>query len=524
MPNSLIECVPNFSEARRPEVVEAIADAITTVGGVRILDRHSDLDHNRTVITFVGPPDSVEEAAFQAISRAAALIDLEQHTGEHPRIGATDVVPFIPISGFSMDDCVKMARRLGQRVGDELDIPVYLYEAAASRQERINLEDIRRGQYEKIKDEIKTNPDRIPDFGPAKVGPAGATIIGARPFLIAYNVYLTTDDKTIADKIARSIRHSSGGLRYVKALGMQVDGRAQVSMNLTNFRRTPIAPVVEMIRREAERYGAAIHHSELVGLIPQDALINAAVWHLQLDQFETDQILENRLFSIIQKSDAAEEKSTSPKGIFPVDQGFLNALASKEPTPGGGSASAYAGAMAAALVAMVARVTIGKKKYLEVEDQMREIADRAVILLDELNAAVSKDSAAFDAVMDAYRLPKDNEDEKIQRSDQIQAATLLAAQVPLQVANDALELMELSRSVVLKGNLNAISDAGSAAALAGAAISGAALNVRINAQELTDNKTAKELIAQINDLERRAANLQNEIHSQIRERGNLSLE
>ncbi len=522
MQNSLIECVPNFSEARRPEVVEAIADAINTVGGVRILDRHSDLDHNRTVMTFVGSPDSVEEAAFRAISRAAELIDLEQHTGEHPRIGATDVVPFIPISGASMDDCVKMANRLGQRVGEELDIPVYLYEAAATRQERINLENIRRGQYERIKEEIKTNPDRKPDFGPAKVGPAGATIIGARPFLIAYNVYLTTDDKTIADNIARAVRHSSGGLRYVKALGMQVDGRAQVSMNLTNFRRTPMALVVEMIRREAARYGVAVHHSELVGLIPQDALINAAVWHLQLDQFESDQILENRLFSIIQESDAAEEISISPKGIFPVDQGFLNALASKEPTPGGGSASAYAGAMAAALVAMVARVTIGKKKYLEVEDQMREIADRSVILLDELNEAVSKDSAAFDAVMDAYRLPKDNEDEKIQRSDQIQAATLLAAQIPLQVAKDALELTELAQSAALLGNLNAISDAGSAAALAGAAISGAALNVRINAQELKDIKTARGLIDQINELERRAANLQNEIQSQIRERGNLS--
>lgn len=232
--------------------------------------------------------------------------------------------------------------------------------------------------------------------------------------------------------------------------------------------------------------------------------------------------MENRLFSIIQESDAAEEKSISPKEIFPVDQGFLNALASKEPTPGGGSASAYAGAMAAALVAMVARVTIGKKKYLEVEDQMREIADRSVILLDELNEAVSKDSAAFDAVMDAYRLPKDNEDEKIQRSDQIQAATLLAAQIPLQVAKDALELTELAQSAALLGNLNAISDAGSAAALAGAAISGAALNVRINAQELKDIKTARGLIDQINELERRAANLQNEIQSQIRERGNLS--
>jgi glutamate formiminotransferase/formiminotetrahydrofolate cyclodeaminase len=522
MPISLIECVPNFSEARRPEVVDAIADAIVSVSGIQILDRHSDLDHNRTVITFVGSPGQVEEAAYRAISRAAELIDLDQHTGEHPRIGATDVVPLIPISGASMEDCVKIAKNLGQRVGEELDIPVYLYEAAATRQERRNLEDIRRGQYEKIKEEIETNPDRKPDFGPARVGPAGATIIGARPFLIAYNVYLTTDDNTIADKIARAVRHSSGGLRFVKALGMQVDGRAQVSMNLTNFRRTPVARVVEMIRREAERFGVAIHHSELVGLIPQDALINAAVWHLQLDKFESDQILENRLFSAFQETETSAAHATPSDAVLQVDEVFLNALASKEPTPGGGSASAYAGAMAAALVAMVARVTIGKKKYEQFEEQMRAIEDRADTLMESLIEAVSQDSAAFDGVMDAYRMPKDSQDEKTRRSDQIQAATLLAAQIPLQVANQSVELMELAQSAALNGNLNAISDAGSAAALAEAALSGAALNVRINAQGLKDKGTASGLIDQTAELEKRAANLHNEIRSQIQERGSQS--
>lgn len=523
MPNSLIECVPNFSEARRPEVVDAITEAIATVSGVRILDRHSDLDHNRTVVTFVGSPDSVEEAAFQAISKAAELIDLNQHTGEHPRIGATDVVPFIPISGASMDKCVQIANSLGQRVGEELDIPVYLYEAAATRPERQNLEDIRRGQYERIKEEIKTNPDRKPDFGPARVGPAGATIIGARPFLIAFNVYLTTDDKAIADKIARVVRHSSGGLRYIKALGMQVNGRAQVSMNLTNFRKTPIAPVVEMIRREATRFGVAIHHSELVGLIPQNALINAAVWYLQLDQFVSEQILESRLFSVIQDFGSSDEDPAALKEGIAVDKDFLDALASRKPTPGGGSASAYAGAMAAALVVMVARLTIGKKKYTEVEDQMRQVADRANILLGDLTEAVSKDSLAFDAVMDAYKLPKDSEAEQTLRRDQIQTATLQAAQVPLQVANDALEVMDMAKTTVLQGNLNAISDAGSAAAMAGAAISGAALNVRINAQELTDKETAIRLIDQISKIEKRSTDLLVEIKSQIEERGDLSL-
>ncbi len=253
MPLPLIECIPNFSEARRPEVVEAIAKSIASVSGIHILDRHSDLDHNRTVITFVGSPQAVEEAAFLGIARAAQLIDLDHHSGEHPRLGAADVVPFVPISGASMEDCIQIAQRLGQRVGDQLDIPVYLYEAAATRPDRLHLENIRRGEYELLKQEIASNPDRKPDYGPQQVGPAGATVIGARPFLIAYNVYLTTDDVSIAKKIARSIRHSSGGLRYVKALGLLVDGRAQVSMNLTNFHKTPIAQVVELIRREANR-------------------------------------------------------------------------------------------------------------------------------------------------------------------------------------------------------------------------------------------------------------------------------
>src|SRR5574339_805165 len=278
MPIQLIECIPNFSEARRPEVIDQIVAAIESVGDVKLLDRSSDLDHNRTVLTFAGPPFAVEEAAFRAIRTAAELIDLNNHHGEHPRIGATDVVPFVPLSDSSMEECVAIARRLGQRVGSELGIPVYLYEAAAMRPERANLETIRKGQYEGLKAEIESNPERQPDYGPTKLGPAGATVIGARNPLIAFNVYLTSDDVDIAKKIAKAIRNSSGGLRYVKALGLLVEGHAQVSMNLTNFRETPIARVVETIRREAQRFGVAIHHSELVGLIPQEALIDAAVW------------------------------------------------------------------------------------------------------------------------------------------------------------------------------------------------------------------------------------------------------
>ena len=291
----IVECVPNFSEGRRKDIVGQIVGALASVGGVRVLDVQSDADHNRSVVTMVGEPEAVEEAVFRGIERAARLIDMDQHQGGHPRMGATDVVPFVPVAGVTMADCVEMARRLGERVGRELAIPVYLYEEAASRPERRNLADVRRGEYEGLKMEIETDPHRAPDFGPARVGKAGATTIGARPPLVAFNVYLNTDDVAIAKAIARAVRHSSGGLRYVKALGLLVEGRAQVSMNLTDHRQTPIHRVVEMIRREAAHYGVTIVSSEVVGLIPNEALLDAARFYLQLDGFSSDQILENRL-------------------------------------------------------------------------------------------------------------------------------------------------------------------------------------------------------------------------------------
>ena len=262
---------------------------------VRVLDVESDADHNRSVITLVAPPGAMVDAMFDGIKTAAALIDLDHQRGEHPRLGATDVVPFVPLQGAEMAECVTLARTLGQRVGEELEIPVYLYEAAATRPDRVNLADVRRGQYEGLKAEIETNPDRLPDFGPSRLGPAGATVIGARPPLIAFNVYLTTDDVEIARRIAKAVRNSDGGLRYVKALGLPVNGKAQVSMNLTDYRKTPIYRVVEMIRREAERYGVAIASSELIGMIPQAALLDAAQWYLQLDNFNPAMVLENCL-------------------------------------------------------------------------------------------------------------------------------------------------------------------------------------------------------------------------------------
>lgn len=508
----LIECIPNFSEARRPEVVDQIAAAVTSVDEVHLLDLSSDLDHNRTVLTFAGPPGAVEQAAFRAIKTAAKLIDLNKHTGEHPRIGATDVCPFVPLSDVTMDECVAIAKRLGQRVGDELGIPTYLYEQAATRPERANLENIRRGQFEGLKKEIASNPDRRPDFGPSELGPAGATVIGARNYLIAFNVYLTTDDVGIAKKIAKTIRHSSGGLRYVKALGLLVEGRAQVSMNLTNYRKTPIALVVETIRREAQRYGVSIHHSELVGLIPQEALVDTAVWYTHLDSFDKEQILESRLYA----ASASDPARNCPS--------FIDELAAPTPTPGGGSAAAFSTAMGAGLVAMVAGLTIGKKKYAKVEAQMQAIHVHAEKLREELTYAVDDDAAAFEAVMGAFRLPKVTPEEKTARTSSIQSATLNAAHVPLHVAEGAVKVMELALSCAESGNVNAISDAASAAALAKAGLTAAGYNVRINVAALPDTSAGEQFLSQVRELESQAVEIEGSIRQIMQERGGLSLE
>lgn len=508
----ILECIPNYSEARRPDVVEAIMNMVTSVDGVSLLDRHSDLDHNRTVLTFVGPPDAVEEAAFRSIAKAAELINLDQHTGEHPRIGATDVVPFVPISGLTMQDSVQIARHLGKRVGEELNIPVYLYEEAATRPERTNLENLRRGQYESLKREMGTNPERDPDFGPRQVGPAGATVIGARQPLIAYNVYLTTDDVSIAEKIARTIRYSSGGLRFVKALGMLVEGRAQISMNLTNYHKTSLPLVVETIRREAARYGIMIHHAELVGLIPQAALVDAAVWYLQLDQFKPEQILEQKLYAMLQ----APPSPSAEQAQYGTD--FLDALASGAATPGGGSAAAYSGAAAASLVSMVARLTIGKKKYTEVEPNMQTILTQAETLRNELTLAIQLDASAFENVMVAYKLPKDTPIQQEVRQKAIEQATLLATQAPMGVTHKSLKVLELAEQVIRLGNTSALSDGAAGAALAQAALAGAGYNIRINARQLPSH-LADPLISELVGLEQHAAEIASRLQKALHERG-----
>jgi glutamate formiminotransferase/formiminotetrahydrofolate cyclodeaminase len=504
----LVECIPNFSEARRPQVVDQIAAAITSVAGAQLLDRSSDLDHNRSVLTFAGLPAAVEEAAFQAIKKAAELIDLNQHTGAHPRIGATDVVPFVPLSGVTMDDCIDIARRLGKRVGEELQIPVYLYEYAATRPERTNLENLRRGQYEGLKIEIEGSIERMPDFGPALLGPAGATVIGARNPLIAFNVYLTTDDVELAKKIARAIRQSSGGMRFVKALGLMVEGRAQVSINLTDFRQSPIGRVVELIRREAARYGIGIHHCELVGMIPQEALVDAAVWYTQLDGFSSEQILEWKLHGEGATSEVYANCRSS----------FVEEVAAATAAPGGGSVAAYVGALGAALAEMVAGLTIGKSKYRDVEPEMLEIREQAQQLRADLTQAVQEDAAAFEAVMGAYKLSKITNAEKQARQAAINLAMVDAAHIPLHTATDAVRVMELVAKCLRDANINTVSDAVSAAAMARAALTAAACNVRINLHEHPDKVTSEKMLKDLRELEDHAASIEAEIHQTVGER------
>ncbi len=294
----LVECVPNFSEGRRPEVLDQIVGSMTAVDGARLLDKEMDADHNRAVVTIVGEPEAVLEAAFRGIAKASELIDLNKHEGEHPRMGAADVCPFVPVREVTMKDCVELAARLGERVGKELSIPVFLYEEAARRPERQNLADVRKGQFEGLRNEIGTNPDREPDFGPNRIHPtAGAIAIGARPFLIAYNINLGTADLSVAKKIAKSIRHSGGGLRYVKAMGFELKDRGivQVSINMVNFKGTPLFRVFEMVKSEAARYGVPVVGSEIVGLVPVEALVDVADFYLRLENFDNGQVLENRL-------------------------------------------------------------------------------------------------------------------------------------------------------------------------------------------------------------------------------------
>jgi glutamate formiminotransferase/formiminotetrahydrofolate cyclodeaminase len=483
MSTTLVECVPNFSEGRDEAKVDAIVDAMK-VDGVYLLDRKMDADHNRCVITLVGEGEAIQEAAIRGVGKAADLIDLNAHKGAHPRMGAADVVPFIPIDGVTIEDCVAMARHVGEEVWKRFQIPVYLYEAAAATPERQNLENIRRGQFEGIRAEIGTNAARKPDFGEARMHPtAGATVVGARKFLIAYNVFLNTPDVEIAKKVAKAVRFSSGGMRFVKGAGFLVRGLAQVSMNLTDFEQTPVHRVFEMVKREAERYGVTPVSSEIVGLIPKKALEQAAEWFLQVENFDSSLILENRLTAVMSGKMVVG-------GLRAGVEPFVEQLAAPTATPGGGSAAAAAGAMAAGLATMVAAMSRGKKAYLQYESQLSAAIGRLGPLREELKAAVDKDAESYNAVMKAYRQAKAD---PAGADMLVDAALKLATVVPLSVAEKAYEVAEITQTLFALSNPNMKSDLTTAEALARAAITGALANVEINLAALKEQAFAAEV-------------------------------
>jgi glutamate formiminotransferase / formiminotetrahydrofolate cyclodeaminase len=475
--NTLVECVPNFSEGRDTAKVGAIVEAMK-LPGVYVLDREMDADHNRCVITLAGEREAIQEAAIRGVGKAAELIDLTHHHGAHPRMGASDVVPFIPIDGVTLEDCVAMARHVGAEIWKRYEIPVYLYEAAATTPERQNLENIRRGQFEGIRDEIAIVASRRPDFGELRVHPtAGATVVGARKFLIAYNIFLNTPNVDVAKKIAKAVRFSSGGLRFVKAAGFLVRGLAQVSMNLTDFEQTPIARVFEFVRREAGRYGAMPISSEIVGLIPKLALEQAAEWYLQVENFDSSLILENRLAAVMGGKMAVGGPNA---GLLAGVSPFIEQLAAPTATPGGGSAAAAAGAMAAGLAFMVASMSRGKKAYVEFETQLSEAIARLAMLREQLKAAVDADAESYQLVMKAYKAAKDATD----GGTEVGAALRQAALVPLGVAENAAEVGRIAEALRPITNPKMSSDLTTAIALARAAVEGALANVDINLESM----------------------------------------
>src|SRR2546422_10491977 len=436
-----------------------------------------DADHNRSVITLAGEPDAVAEAVLLGTGKAMELIDLTKHTGAHPRVGATDVVPFSHVDGVTIEDCVAVAKRVGNEIWKRYRIPIFFYEAAATRPDRVNLENIRRGQFEGLREELKKNHDRQPDVGEPKLHPtAGVTVVGARKFLIAYNVNLNTSDISIANKIAKAIRFSSGGFRFVKSMGVELKARnlAQVSINLTDFEQTPMHRVYEIVKREAERYGVMPVGSEIVGLVPKKAIEMTADFFLQLENFSPAQVFENKLEAALSR--APLEAATDGK-VAGLARPFLDAVATPSATPGGGSVSAFAGSPAADLWPMVAGLSRKKKSQAGFVDQLSAALDEMRRIADELAEAIDRDAASYDAVMAAFKLSQGDAKETRQREEAIQKATKGASEVPLQVAERTVALFEHL------GQLDAIvaasmrSDLQVARLMAGAGARGALANV-----------------------------------------------
>jgi len=482
----LIESVPNFSEGRDPAKVAAIVAAMSRVPGVYVLDREMDADHNRSVVTLAGEPDSVAEAVLGGVGKAMELIDLTRHNGAHPRVGATDVVPFIPIEGVTLEDCVTLARRVGNEIWSRYRIPVFFYEAAATRPDRVNLENVRRGQFEGLREEMKHNHDRQPDVGEPKLHPtAGVTVVGARKFLIAYNVNLNTPDVGIANKIAKAIRFSSGGLRYVKSMGVELKARnlAQVSINLTDFEQTPMHRVYEIVKREAARYGVLPVGSEIVGLVPKKAIEMAADFFLQLEDFSPEQVFENKLAAAL---GGTPLPASGVGKLASLAQPFLDAVAAPMATPGGGSVSAFAGALAASLGQMVAGLSRQKKSQAGFADQLSEALDALRRDTGELAASIDRDAAAYDAVIAAFKLPAGDAQETSRREEAIQKATRGAAEVPLTVAERTVALFERLGQLGTIAAASMRSDLEVARLMAAAGARGALANVEINLDGIKD--------------------------------------
>lgn len=536
MQTQLIECVPNFSEGNDMQVIKQITDAIESTEGIKLLDVDPGKATNRTVVTFVGTPDAVVEAAFRGIQKAAEVIDMSKHKGEHPRMGATDVCPFIPVSGISMEETAEYAKKLAQRVGEELHIPAYLYEYAQSNPERKNLSVIRTGEYEGFFKKIK-DPQWKPDFGPAEFpAKSGATVIGARNFLIAYNINLNTKSTRLANSIAFDVREAGrvkregnpvtgrivndeqgnpvripGTLKECKAIGWYIEEYkiAQISMNLTNYNVTPVHIAFDEVVKSATSRGVRVTGSELVGLIPLEAMLEAGRYFLT-KQKQSLGVSEEELIHIAVKSLGLDElapfdpqkkiieyqlrNNENEKLVRMNLREFANETAADSPAPGGGSIAAYAGAMGAALGTMVANLSAGKRGWEDKAAHFSEWAVKGQQLKDQLLFLVDEDTRAFNKIMSAFGLPKSTDEEKTQRSAAIQEATKYAVQIPFQVMQTAFEALPLCEAMVKKGNPNSISDGAVGALCLRTAIEGAYLNVRINAKDLKDRVFAEEYL------------------------------
>jgi glutamate formiminotransferase/formiminotetrahydrofolate cyclodeaminase len=531
----LVECVPNFSEGRDPTVIDGIANAIRGVNGVTLLDVDPGADTNRTVYTFVGSPEAVSEAAIRAAHKAAELIDLSRHTGAHPRIGALDVCPIVPVSGVTMDECVQIARALGCRLGEDLQIPIYFYEYAATRDGRRSLADIRAGEYEGLAAKL-ADPAWAPDCGPATFNPRlGATVVGAREFLIAYNVNLNTRDKRLAHEIALAIRESGsrnkpGRLKAVRAIGWYIEQyrQAQVSINLLNYTVTPLHVVFESVREEADRLGLLVTGSELVGLTPLRPMIDAGRFFLRKQGKSTGapdhELVEMavRSLGLAQLAPFQPEKkiieyavqTPRPLMLLPVER-FVDDVSSASPAPGGGSVAALAGSLGAALCAMVANLTVGAQGYQDVSDELSQLAEEAQAVKGDLVHAVDEDAQAFSRVIDAMRLRRATSEERRIRDAAIEDATRKATDVPLQTARLSMRALELASRIASIGQTQAVSDAGVAALMARAAIEGAVLNVLINIRSLQDGEFTRACRAETEQLTARARSMCDEVVGRV---------